>query len=110
MNENKPPRYIDANQIRLTLETVYDANNKDIMIPLSDVLRCIQQTPDADVAPVVRCVNCEYAIRLPVQFNDMKNGMVLCTNNPGHYPFLMNPDEFCSRGKEPFLSRYVNKK
>ena len=99
MNENKPPRYIDANQIRLTLETVYDADNKDIMIPLSDVLRCIQQTPEADVARVVRCENCVNAIQT-IQFNSCGEKMVLCTTNPGQYPFLMNPDDFCSRGKE----------
>ena len=100
MNQNQPPRYIDANQVRLTGEAAYDVQSMEFLLPVSDVLRCIRQTPTADVVRVVRCGNCANAIRLSVRFHGSSDEMVLCTSNPGHYPFLMRADEFCSRGKE----------
>lgn len=94
------PKYIDESEIKLAGRFLYDLEEGDFLMSVEDVRRCIRQTPTADVVRVVRCGNCANAIRLSVQFHGCKDEMVLCTSNPGHYPFLMRADEFCSRGKE----------
>jgi rubrerythrin len=44
-------RYIDANKIRLISKLVADENG-DILVPLSDVRRAIEQTPTENVVEV----------------------------------------------------------
>lgn len=94
------PKYIDESKIKLDGKFLYDLEEGDFLMSVEDVRRCIRQTPTADVVRVVRCGSCANAIRLSVRFHGSSDEMVLCTSNPGHYPFLMRADEFCSRGKE----------
>ena len=85
------PRYIDANNIRLTGLTFEDVNH-EVYFSLSDVRRAIEQTPTADVVEVVHG---EW-IR--------KDGFFVCSNCDSTKPFAVIRDEI-----NYFRCNYCNK-
>ena len=57
--ENEP-RFIDANNINLRLDTF--ADNDDLLVPVVSVKKAIAQTPTEDVVKIVRCKDCKFRI------------------------------------------------
>lgn len=63
----------------------------DGMFDCEDVVSLIENTPAADVAPVVRCKDCKYLVNATVN----SNGFLIC-----HVSDMeIMPDDFCSYGE-----------
>ena len=56
----------------------------------------ISDLPAADVAPVVRCENCEY-VRPAINVHTGKRAGIWCAL---HDILNVSPDDYCSRGKK----------
>ena len=61
-----------------------------------DVVRKLHEVPAADVAPVVRCENCEY-VRPAISVHTGKRVGIWCAL---HDILNVSPDDYCSRGKK----------
>lgn len=63
----------------------------------STALREIRNAPAADVAPVVRCKDCEYARDLGFQFGSLVHESWFCIYNGPH---TTGANDFCSHGQK----------
>lgn len=63
----------------------------------STALREIRNAPAADVAPVVRCKDCEYARDLGFQFGGLVHESWFCIYNGPH---TTGANDFCSHGQK----------
>lgn len=63
----------------------------------STALREIRNAPAADVAPVVRCRDCEYARDLGFQFGGLAHESWFCIYNGPH---TTGANDFCSHGQK----------
>lgn len=63
----------------------------------STALREIRNAPAADVAPVVRCRDCEYARDLGFQFGGLVHESWFCIYNGPH---TTGANDFCSHGQK----------
>ena len=91
-------RYIDANKIRLISKLVADENG-DILVPLSDVRRAIEQTPTENVVEVVRCKDCEYC---RISIDTKTNISVQVCGYVGYNPVQssqVTDNDYCSHGE-----------
>lgn len=62
-----------------------------------DVVRRLHEVPAADVAPVVRCKDCEYARDLGFQFGSLVHESWFCIYNGPH---TTGANDFCSHGQK----------
>ena len=62
-----------------------------------DVVRRLHEVPAADVAPVVRCRDCEYARDLGFQFGGLVHESWFCIYNGPH---TTGANDFCSHGQK----------
>lgn len=60
-----------------------------------DVVRRLHEVPAADVAPVVRCKDCEHARDLGFQFGSLVHESWFCIYNGPH---TTGANDFCSHG------------
>lgn len=60
-------------------------------------LKIIKDLPAADVAPVVRCKDCEYARDLGFQFGGLVHESWFCIYNGPH---TTGANDFCSHGQK----------
>lgn len=83
-------KYIDREDL-LSLETVMvDSDGFEHFCVLSVDVR---SAPAADVAQVVRCVECKYAYHCP-------NGYIYCQRDGRNaYEMVFKKDDFCSYGE-----------
>ena len=58
----------------------------------------VESIPPADVAPVVRCKDCENAIMSCDEFGSMSLACMHWTCEESVYPVFVDEDDFCSRG------------
>ena len=63
----------------------------------STALREIRNAPAADVAPVVRCRDCEYARDLGFKFGSLVHESWFCIYNGPH---TTGANDFCSHGQK----------
>ena len=63
----------------------------------STALREIRNAPAADVAPVVRCKDCEHARDLGFQFGSLVHESWFCIYNGPH---TTGANDFCSHGQK----------
>lgn len=63
----------------------------------SAALREIRNAPAADVAPVVRCKDCEHARDLGFQFGSLAHESWFCIYNGPH---TTGANDFCSHGQK----------
>ena len=74
-------------------KNVFSADSQEIPYLLAaKVLREVSDAPAADVAPVVRCVNCKHLVAVNVN----GKGIPTCRVSG----MEVAPDEFCSRGEK----------
>lgn len=62
-----------------------------------DVVRRLHEVPAADVAPVVRCKDCEHARDLGFQFGSLVHESWFCIYNGPH---TTGANDFCSHGQK----------
>ena len=62
-----------------------------------DVVKKLHEVPAADVAPVVRCRDCEYARDLGFQFGGLVHESWFCIYNGPH---TTGANDFCSHGQK----------
>lgn len=62
-----------------------------------DVVRRLHEVPAADVAPVVRCKDCEHARDLGFQFGSLVHESWFCVYNGPH---TTGANDFCSHGQK----------
>lgn len=91
-------RYIDAEKIELKFPDGYD-NDGLLYVPFRSIQKCIDNTPTADVEPVVRCAECKFFNREDAT----TNGMCRCDVNklwqPAHFRPYKRFGDFCSYGE-----------
>lgn len=61
-----------------------------------ELIGCIEDTPTADVAPVVRCATCEY-VRPTINAHTGEQVGIWCAL---HDILNVSPDDYCSRGEK----------
>lgn len=61
-----------------------------------ELIGCIEDTPAADVAEVVRCENCEY-VRPAISVHTGERVGIWCAL---HDILNVSPDDYCSRGEK----------
>ena len=62
-----------------------------------DVVKKLHEVPAADVAPVVRCKDCEHARDLGFQFGSLVHESWFCIYNGPH---TTGANDFCSHGQK----------
>lgn len=99
-------RLIDADQMALDESEAYMSAQTQISDDLTWLVnfgahnklqRMIADTPTVDAVPVVRCKDCKYcdiSLVLPTG-----REMYTCMEGSHDHQMLLNPNDFCSRGK-----------
>lgn len=94
-----PEEYISREKTLALLKSLGSRDYRREKGTIQDAIKMISSsayTPAADVAPVVRCENCEY-VRPAVNVHTGKRAGIWCAL---HDILNVSPDDYCSRGKK----------